>query len=46
MSFSTAVAVMFVYLFSLQPQNVPYNAERVTEGGRCYLDRHRHAMGS
>lgn len=27
MSFSTAVAVLFVYLFSLEPKNVPYNAE-------------------
>jgi len=27
MSFSTAVAVLFVYLFSLEPKNCPYNAE-------------------
>lgn len=31
MSFSTAIAVLFVYLFSLQPQNCPYNAERATK---------------
>ena len=31
MSLSSAIAVLYVYLFSLEPINCPYNAERVTK---------------
>lgn len=35
MSFSTAIAVLFVYLFSLEPVNCPYNAERAVKAAEA-----------